>query len=347
MGVAFGCRGGATQKCRKARLLPIFLVAMIGCAAEPPVSTEAEFQDAVTELQREYGGEGKADIFGIDVCDALSPVLSGTDASIRSGFFIGVSGTAALSGLAGVGGFDVVFDLYHHQMTVSRYVGGGVALTPASSSVQVYAGFATGFEDGVADWNGHFVTATLSLSLPFVRELASLTPWVFVTGEDDDSDGFIAPDEVVVPPDGIYGFGVGVTVGFDVPTGLPISGSLVEGRWDPHPDAIRWYYDRLHETRFAGIGSPLAVRLVDRDTREECPADWPAADAERRCIIEFGEPEWSHTRRSLHMAYGICTASGGCAVPVAWPMSAASIAVGAIRDLDDDLSARCPELATP
>ena len=62
-------------------------------------------------------------------------------------------------------------------------------------------------------------------------------------------------------------------------------------------------------------------------------------------MSEIGEAGWSPTTRGRRMAYGICTASGGCELPIAGPMSAAAIAVGAVRDVGDDLSMLCPDLA--
>ena len=337
---------------RLAAVVPLFgsmSVVLAACAAqtgEPPPS-DIQFDDAVADLSDEFGGSvgGKADIFGLDPCQILSPVLSGTDATIRSGFFFGVEGNAVLGGVEGVGGYDVVFDIYHHQMTVSRYLGAGVGIGLAGGSVEVYAGFATGFQHSVSDWDGYFVTAEAELSLPFLREFLSVNPSVFVSGVDRNGDGFIAPDEALLPPEGVYGFAVGVEVGLEVPTGLPVGGTLTEGLWEPQPEAIRYYYDLLAGTRFARIGRHLSVRLVDEHTGFECDPGWPAVAPEQECVIEFGEEEWSHTRRGLHMAYGICTASGGCGVPISWPMSAASIAVGAVRDVGDDLSMLCPDLA--
>lgn len=324
---------------------PLFVISLAGCMVDAPA--DDEFDEAVVDLQDEFGGDGtgKADIFGYDECDVLRPILAGTDAGIRSGFFFGVESQVAFAGATGFGGFDVVFDLYHHQMTVSRYYGAGVALALAGISVEVYAGFATGFEHGVSDWDGYFVTANLEIGLPFLREFFSLNPNVFVSAVDNDGNGLIGPTEIVAPPEGVYGFGMGIEVGVEIPTGLPVSGSLVEGLWEPHDEAIRWYYDRLSETRFARIGSRLNVHLVDHHTGEACDADWPYSGTDEECVIEFGEPDWNHTRRALHMAYGICTSTGGCEIPIAWPMSAAAIGVGAVRDIGGNLAELCPDLA--
>jgi hypothetical protein len=166
----------------------------------------------------------------------------------------------------------------------------------------------------------------------------------FVSGVDANEDGLISPTEVLVPPNGVYGFGVGLSVGVEVPTGLPIAGTVTEGLWQPYDTAIRHYYDELRNTRFLRVGSHLDVHLVDHETGRECHEDWPYSGTDEACVIEFGDPSWSHTRRGLHTGYGICTVTGRCAVPIAWPMSAAAIGVGALRDAGGAVRTLCPGL---
>ncbi len=327
--------------------LVVFLAA--GCAASPPgpepmepEAARAQFEEAIGELQADYGGEGKADLFGVDACDLIEPLVAYGDAGLRAGLFMGVEGEGVLGAGRGFGGFDIVWDLYHQEMTVSRYFGAGVGTPGLGASIQAYVGYAQGFQHGVSDWDGYFVTFEGSVGLPFLREFLSAGAAVFVTGVDEDGDGLISPGEVLVPPDGVYGFQVGVELGVEVPTGLPVAGGVTEGLWEAHKPAIRYYYDKFRETRFARVGSRLSVALVDHETGEPCDEQWPEVDGERECIIRFGEPEWSHTRRALHLAYSICTATGGCEIPLSWPLSASAVAIGALRDANGGLASFCP-----
>lgn len=343
---------GRVERMRRIVTSVAILGTLAGCAAGEPASggegdPSEEFDQSVQDLEMEFGDDTKADVFGVDECDVLRPLLDAADGSIRSGFFLGVKGSAVIGGVAGPSGYDLVFDLYHHQATVSQYKGDGVALKLAGAGVEVYAGVANGFDYGVNDWNGYFVTTSLSLSLPFLEGFLSLDPALFVSAEDRNGDGIIGETEVLTPPDGVYGFGVGVEVSLSIPTGLPVGGSVIEGLWQPHPEAIRWFYDMFRDTRFFRVGGRLSVRLIDDRTGEECHPDWPEARPDQDCVIEFGDPGWSHTRRGLHLGYGVCSATAGCEVPASWPMSAAAIGVGAVRDAGGELAELCPDLVAP
>lgn len=334
------------------RVLVVLVTLLAGCAAEAPTSgdpmderiaeVDAEFDDAIGDLSADYGGEGKADLFGVDPCSLIEPLVEYGDQGIRSGFFMGVEGEAVLGGGRGFGGFDLVWDLYHHQFTVSRYYGAGVGVPGVGASVEAYVGYALGFQEGVSDWDGYFVTAEADFGLPFLREYLSVGTSVFVTARDTNGDAFISPSEIVYPPGGVYGFNIGIELGVEVPTGLPVSGGVTEGLWEPHKAAIRYYYDEFRNTRFLRFGSRLDVHLVDHHTGEECDPDWPDVDPERDCIIEFGEEDWSHTHRGLHVAYSICTATGGCEIPLAWPLSGSAVAIGALEDAGGSLARYCP-----
>ncbi len=316
-------------------------------SAEPmsPPQARENFQEAIAELQGEYGGEGKADLFGVDPCRLIAPLVEHGEQGLRSGFFLGVEGQGVLGSAVALGGFDIVWDIYHQQMTVSRYLGAGVGTPGLGASVEAYVGYARGFQEGVSDWDGYFVTFEGEVGLPFLREYLSLGAAVFVSGQDTNGDHVISPSEVLLPPEGVYGFQVGVELGVEVPTGLPVAGSATEGLWEPHKPAIRYYYDLFRDTRFARVGSTLSVRLVDHHSGEPCDEQWPDVDAERDCIIEFGDPSWSYTRRALHLAYSVCTATGGCEIPLSWPLGASAVAVGALRDAGGALSRFCPDVS--
>jgi len=328
-----------------------------------PTSWDAEkdeFGDVFDELNAEFGADqdglftsgcgdsGKADFFDSlpEPCDLLAPLLELGDDLMRAGFILGVEGEGVLGATVGFGGFDLVWDLYHQQMTVSRYAGAGFGFPGFGASVQAYTGLAFGFEHGVSDWDGYFVTANVEIGLPFLKEFVSLNPSVYVTGEDADENGFVDPTEVLLPPDGIYGFTIGVSGGFNlVPELLPVSGSITQGRWQPYKSAIRHFYDRFRNTQIAYV-IPMKVRLVDHHDGTECHANWPEQEEWRDCVIEFGDPDESYLKRSLNTAYSICDVSGGCALPLTWPIGGTAIAIAALRSSGASFSSFCPSYGT-
>lgn len=306
---------------------------------------ESEFDNTVMDLQGEFGGYGKADFSGVDSCYFLEPLFRDGNNFTHAGFFVGVEGEGVLGVASVFGGFDLVWDLYHHQMSVSRYTGAGVGMPKVGASVTAYAGFATGFSHGVSDWDGYFVTTEAEIGLPFFKDFVALEPAVFVSGVDNNGDEFISPDEILLPPDGVYGFQMGVSLGFDLlPDPSPVSGSITEGYWQPYKPAIRYYYDLLSNTRFGWVGPHLNVHLVDHGTGETCDENWPEVDGERDCIIQFGEEDWNHVRTGAHVAYSICSSLGGCELPLSWSMSLTAVAVGAYRDVGGRVRSLCPDL---
>lgn len=311
-----------------------------------PSETKDQFSDDFNQLNGEFGN-GKADLFGlnIDPCKMLAPLASWGHDAMRSGLVMGVEGEGVLGTAVGVGGFDLVWDLYHQQLSVSRYAGAGIGVPGAGASVSAYAGAAFGFENGVDDWDGYFVTGEAEVGLPFLKDYVSLTPEGYVTGVDSNGDGVISPSEVLAPPDGVYGFSIGVSLGFDLlPDPLPVSGSVTEGYWQPYKQAVRHFYDDLSSTRMFGI-KKMNVRLVEPETGEECAADWPNVDGEMDCVIEFGDPEDSYLTRSINTAYSICHIAGRCAVPLTWPMSATAMAIAALRTSGLSFDEMCPDYA--
>ncbi len=278
------------------------LAALAGCS--PAVSDPAEQPDAdasLSGIQTDFGAEGKADLGAARVCDVLRPLRRLGDRALHAAFFAGVEGDLAAGVASASSGYDVVFDLYHHQVSVSRYSGVGVRTPALGGSLTGYVGMALGLEHGVTDWDGYFVGTSAEISLPVLKDLVSLQPAFFVTGVDRDGDHVIAPSEVLPPPQGVYGGLVGVSVGFDLlPSGLlPVGGGVSQGLWAPHRAGIRALYQRLAAMRFARIGGPLAVRLVNPETGETCPASWPIGSDEE-CVLELGPAGGKHAVRGVH-----------------------------------------------
>ncbi len=321
----------------------VTLALVPACATPDTSATKDEFAGDFGDLQDEFGN-GKADLFGFDIdpCTLLAPLARFGHDAMRSGLVVGVEGEGVLGASVGVGGFDLVWDLYHQQLSVSRYAGAGVGVPGAGASVEAYAGAAFGFEHGAEDWDGYFVTAEAEVGLPFLKDYVSLDPAGYVTGVDRNGDGVIAPSEILAPPDGVYGFSVGVSLGFDLlPDPLPVGGSVTEGYWQSYKPAIRHFYDDLAATRMFGV-KQLQVRLVEPETGELCPSDWPNVDGERSCVIEFGNPGDSYLDRSINTAYSICHIAGGCSVPLTWPMSATAMAIAALRTSGLSFDQMCP-----
>ncbi len=332
---------------------------LLSCAGNPPPPDtndnpiNAEANDAYNDLydqfdEGDFGPDSKSDGFWerLDPCAVLGGLYEFADDFSQIGFFYGVEGEGVLGVGVGVGGYDVVFDLYHRQMSVSKYFGAGVTTPGLGASVTAYAGVAMGFQHGVVDWDGYFVTTELELSLPLLKDFIHLEPAFFVTGVDENDDNFIEPSEVLVPPDGVYGFSIGLSVGVDaLPDVLPVGATLTEGLWQPHKRGIRTFYDQLKDESILWVYD-LSVHLVDHSTGEECPADWPDVEEERDCILEFGDEGMSNTRAALHLAWAICSLNGGCLSPIAGSMALTSVAIGAFRDAGDNLAEICPDLAS-
>jgi hypothetical protein len=316
-----------------------------GCAIGDPQTGQAldEFDQAYGDLSGEFGN-GKADLLGgrLDPCPLLQKLAPLGHDGTRMGLLLGVEGEGVLGPAVGFGGFDLVWDLFHQELTVSRYAGAGLGVPGAGASVQAYAGTAFGFERGVSDWDGYFVNAGLELGLPLLKDFISLNPTVYATGVDENRDGFIGPSEIRRPPEGVYGFSVGVSLGFDLlPEVLPVGGSVTEGYWQPYKSAIRALYDELEHTRVLGLRR-LHVRLVDEETGWECDPEWPAVDGDAECVIKFGDEGESYVGAALNTAYSICHVTGRCAVPLTWPLSAEALAIGAVRQSGLSIEEMCP-----
>lgn len=322
-------------------VLTLSSACMVGLSDEP--DPDQQFADQYGDLQGEFG-KGNNGLLGIhvDPCDALRPLAKWGHDGMRAGLVVGVEGEGVLGPAVGFGGFDLVWDLYHQQLGVSRYAGAGVGVPGLGASIEAYVGGAFGFEHGVQDWDGYFVNGNVEIGLPFLKDYLSLDPGGYVTGVDENGDGVIAPSEILVPPNGVYGFSIGVSLGFDLlPDPLPVGGSVTEGYWQNYKSATRFFYDRLANTRMFGIRK-LKVRLVEPETGEECPADWPATDGEMECVIEFGDPSDNYLSRSVNTAYSICTLTGGCATELTWPMSTTALAIGALRNSGLRFDEMCP-----
>ena len=337
---------------RKAFVLFGLALAACGPTQQDTASVHEEAKETFDELHQgfsdgNFGKDSKADGFWerLDVCKVLGDVFHVGDQASRLGFFYGVEGEGVLGEVYGLGGYDIVFDLYHREMSVSKYFGAGLGVPEISASLSFYVGVALGFQHGVSDWDGYFVTAEMELGLPFLKDYLSLEPAFFVTGVDRNDDNVISPDEVLVPPEGVYGFSVGLSVGVDaLPDVLPASGALTEGLWMPHKPAIRHFYDFLSGVSLFGVVD-LDVELVDHETGELCPADWPDVEPEADCILKFGSHQSSNIKAALHQAWAICTLNGGCLFPLAGSAALASVAIGAFQDAGEALTDICPDLA--
>lgn len=316
-----------------------FGLATLGaCTDEQP---DEQFEDGIGPLQDQFGDDGKADLFGLDACSFLRPLAPYGDDAIHSGLILGVQGNGVLGIGTVYGGFDLAWDFYHQQLTVSRYGGAGISSPGVGGSVTAYAGAAFGFEHGIHEWDGHSIVTDAQIGLPFIKDYVSLNPAFFVSAEDRDHDGQVVVTEAIAPPNGVYGFTVGVSLGFElIPDPLPIEGSITVGEWAPFKHAIRMFYDRLRTVTIPTVG-PLRVRLVDAESGAACPANWPAQNGSRDCVMEFGDRNQGWVARSIHTAYSVCTLAGNCAVPLSWPMAATAVAIGALRSQNVSLSRMC------
>ena len=139
---------------------------------QPQPEIQAEFQASIASLNESYGGEGKADFAGVtNPCELLAPILEWGDEVMRSGFFMGVFGEGTLGPGFGMSGYDVVWDFYHAQLSVSAYQGLGINLSGGvGASAGVYAGWVGGFNHGVSDWDGYHVTTSTEIGLPIIKE---------------------------------------------------------------------------------------------------------------------------------------------------------------------------------
>lgn len=294
---------------------------------EPPEA----FVDNVWELQATFGDEGKMDLVSrASICDLIEPVARYGDALIRGGFVMGIEGTAVVGVFDHFGGYDLVWDLYSQQFTVSKHGGSLITTDELAITATAYVGYVGGFYSGVGEWYGFHEQASVEIGLPFLDDFFSV-----------ELTGFIEQD-------GVFGYTAGITVGVDAfPDPLPVEVTLSEGVWEQHSLVIRSYYDKFRDASFMGVPIPIKARLVDAEDGSRCHEQWPVEDGERSCVIELGDPEKSRTRRAIHVARSICTATKGCALPLTWPLAASALAVGSLRDLGLAPSELCPGIVDP
>jgi hypothetical protein len=313
-------------------------VLVVGCAVDDDGVDEAngEFRDSYESAAAEFPGDRGDFPFG--PCDIFGDVLEFGDSALRAGYFGGVVGQGVLGPAFGMAGMDVVFDLYHRQLLVSNYTGVGATLTPkVGGQVEVYGGVAFGFQQGVADWYGYFVSASAGIGgqIPFFS--ASLNGQVFVSGVDTNGNGVV--DGLLSPPEGVYGFAVGVEVGMAVsanpfPVDVPLS--LSEGYWQADKARIRGFYERFQD-------DGIDVYMRDADTGERCPEDWPAVDTQRNCVIQFGQEHDGVMSSARDMVSGMCDLALGCTLPMSWAMASHALATAAIVRSGLDLNSFCGE----
>jgi hypothetical protein len=361
----------------------------LGCTTDEPQSPEQlqdDFNTSLTDFNDVLGisNDDSADVFGNlneDPCEYLSELVDDRGELVPFGYFVGVEGELGLIVARGQVGVDLVFDLYHYQLGTSYYFGGGVGTLSGSASIEFYAGVAQGFEHSVSDWEGWFVTTELNVGLPFLNDALEVGYASFVSGVDRDENNFIDPSEVLVPPEGVYGYQFSVALGFDILTFLPdpadfvpIGGEITQGKWFSFSWLNRSLYDYYEGANLYLFGEELSVHLVDPHTGEECPPDWPqhhelhacvsaiddspcdpeesdvCVDPETgvqcehgsECVIEFGEPTWDHQRRTQHMFYALCWITGQCAIPSGYHMAQASLAAAVLRDSGMTYDEMCP-----
>lgn len=360
-----------------------------GCATEGaqlPEQLQDEFNSSLTDLNDVLGigGDESADVFGNldeDPCEYLSELVNDRGELVPFGYFVGVSGELGLFVARGLVGVDVVFDLYHYQMGTSYYFGAGLGTLSGSVSVAGYAGVARGFQQGVGDWNGWFVSSQLSVGLPFLNDSVGFGTATFVSGVDEDSNHFIDATEILAPPRGVYGYQYSVSLGFDLMMFIPDPEDLVnvdfevtEALWHSFPQLNRAFYDYFEDSNLYLFDEELSVHLVDAQTGEDCPVDWPqhlaaqncvsaiddsSCDPEQsdicvdpetgvqcehapECVIEFGERDWTHEHRTQHMFYALCWLTGQCATASGYNMAQASLAAAVLRDSDMTYNEMCP-----
>jgi hypothetical protein len=322
-----------------------------GPEAQPPASDDemADFTAGVFELQASFGEEDKADLISMaDVCTLVEPVARFGDAMVRGGFVMGVEGTAVIGFIDLFTGYDVVWDMYHQQLAVSRYSGSLTTMDEVALSATAYVGFAAGFRKGVGDWFGAHEAVSLEIGLPYMDDLFSLEITGFRVAIDQDGDNQADASEFMTPPDGLFGYTVGITAGLDaVPDPLPVEITVSDGYWEPHKDIIRAYYDRFRDARFFGFDVPIAVRMVDAWDGSECDAEWPLVESERDCVLQFGKPGQSHTKNAIHLARSICSVTKSCSMPITWPLAGAAIAIAKLRDMELTPSDLCPGIVDP
>lgn len=191
---------------RGAALCLVLLVACAESAGDDPA-----FEDAVSELD-EFNDAGKYDLFGIsgvDACVLLDPIFEYGERLMRAGYIVGVSGPDVLGENTGRGGYELVFDIYHQQLTITGHVGHSILAPPWASDADTdeaayYDGIAFGLERGAHDWHGLYAEPVSAFGVPFTDKIEAKIPPLFVRAVDNGGDTI--PDGAVLPPNGVYGF---------------------------------------------------------------------------------------------------------------------------------------------
>ena len=301
------------------------IVMLVGCDAEYERQYDAtDFEETSEELAYFYGNP----LEGLKPCKLLRPLVQGNKNPLRLGFFMGGQGGVKLGPLGQPKGFDVVLDLFHQEMTASKYASKAIFLKPldVGPSVTGYVGIAAGFKNGVQDWYGHFASSSISGSLPILADYLSVGATTFASAVDRNDDGLIGPDEVVFPK-GVYGGSVGVSASLDfIPDPIPGNLSVSQGLWTPYPKLLQQVHAFVKKRKVFGL-FPLRARPVDFATGERCTAPFG-----KRCVVRFGKPGTSRFQRAKHVAAALCEMTGGCQQPGSWKLAMTALAIGLARD---------------
>lgn len=314
--------------------------------------TREEFRRSIEDLNAEFNdnGEKKQDFLGLKgPCDVLKPITKsdGASATARMGWFLEFTGHANVLPRSWEGGGAIVADFYHHQMKIGYFRGNGLTLNSGvGTSASAHVGLLFGFQKNVMEYAGYFGSTEVSASLPFVKEFFEGYVGTFVKGKDVDGNGKFnpaGPDEIIEPPNGIYGGYVGIEggVNFDPLFGaVPVEPSVSRAKHMLHKGLTKHVYNALDGRTFRLLGIDAYLKQKNGD---KCPEGWPKEHKEKKCFIEFGQDGESHIKRAIKTGGAVCAVTGGCTNPVAWSAAAQSIAVGAVRDAGEDIDSYCSD----
>lgn len=299
------------------------LAFVVGCSARVVDQAETEFQQAMDDLGLEAASMGKADFIGWlkdkTLCGTLN-ILSSAGEHTRSTLYF--NGRAYLGGAVAQGfiGHDNVWDLFHHQATVSSYKGAGVG-TNLGVELDAYAGFAFGAAQEASEWNGYFVSSDVDVKVPFLGK-AGLT--CFITGVDDNQNGIIGPTELRLPPQEIYGCALELSKTFGwSPIPLPVDVEFNEGQWRNN--------------------AQKTIKLADRD--EDKLQATLVESASGDLYVQYGDESMTHLERGKLVAKSILRSIWyGVKDPLVGPSAAlSSLAMGLWLDHGDELLENCVE----
>ncbi|QQR89537.1 MAG: hypothetical protein IPJ88_15255 [Myxococcales bacterium] len=314
-------------------------------------------------------------------CEALEHVFpygipeGFADDAMHPAIFVGGSAKGSLKILQGVDsvlrGIDVVADLYNQEIMVLGYAGNGTnvsKLFSGGASFSMYGGAAYGLENGLSDWYGFFNGASVGINpLPVLKRFLNADLNWFRSGTDLDGDHLIAPEELHNPPEGVYGFSVGATVGFDVlgalwdaasvavlgiPGALPLSAGTSTTHYHPWNYGTLLLFEELKK-----VGLPVTLKDCDCDympvsefvsaqPQGDCwksPFLGPDAElSQNQCRISF---EGSKAAlKGVDLAKAICHA-GNCDLEERLLNTVYASAVGHFRDQGvNSAKLLCPSL---